>query len=176
MAALRQAALAAITPDQVRAILAKMAELALTGDVQAAKLVLAYAIGRPAAAENPDRLDVDEWSHFKEAAPMLGEAGSLLTPEPAVLLDSVPPGRQAIDAWIMPTSWPQRCGRPSSRCRRSWAAPAALWAIGTRATRLRRADSRRLGRHPSDLGLLLRQAMQRSQAQWGNLIVVGGDS
>jgi hypothetical protein len=95
VAALRQAALAAITPDQVRAILAKMAELALAGDVQAAKLVLAYAIGRPAAAPDPDRLDVEEWNHFKEAAPMLGEAGSLLTPDPAVLLDSVRRGRQA---------------------------------------------------------------------------------
>jgi hypothetical protein len=72
-----------------------MAELALAGDVQAAKLVLAYAIGRPAAATDPDRLDVEERNHFKEAAPMLGEAGSLLTPDPAVLLESVRWGRQA---------------------------------------------------------------------------------
>ena len=73
-----------------------MAELALAGDVQAAKLVLAYAIGRPAAAADPDRLDVEEWNRFKEAAPMLGEANSLLTPDPAVLLDSVRRGRQAL--------------------------------------------------------------------------------
>jgi hypothetical protein len=95
VAALRQAALAAITPDDVRGIFAKMAELALAGDVQAAKLVLAYAIGRPAAAPDPDRLDVQEWNHFKEAAPMLSEAVDLLTPDPAVLLDSVRRCRQA---------------------------------------------------------------------------------
>jgi hypothetical protein len=92
---LRQAALAAITPDDVRAIIAKMAELALAGDVQAAKLVLGYAIGRPAPAADPDRLDVQEWNHFKETAPMMHEAESLLTPKPAVLLESVRWGRQA---------------------------------------------------------------------------------
>jgi hypothetical protein len=92
---LRQAAVAAITAEDVRAILAKMAELALAGDVQAAKLVLAYAIGRPAAAANPDRLDVQEWKHFKETAPMINEAESLLTPEPRVLLPGIRWGRQA---------------------------------------------------------------------------------
>jgi hypothetical protein len=95
VAALRQAAVAAITPDDVRAIVAKMAELALAGDVQAAKLVLAYALGKPAAAADPDRLDVQEWNHFKEAAPMLSEMESLLTPNPRVLLESVRWGRQA---------------------------------------------------------------------------------
>jgi hypothetical protein len=86
---------AAITPEDVRGILAKMAELALGGDVQAAKLVLAYAIGQPAAAADPDRLDAQEWKHFKEAAPMLSEVESLLTPEPSVLLPGVRWGRQA---------------------------------------------------------------------------------
>jgi hypothetical protein len=95
VAALRQVAVAAITPDDVRAILAKMAELALAGDVQAAKLVLAYAIGKPAATADPDRLDVQEWNHFKEAAPMLSEVESLLTPSPGVLLESARWGRQA---------------------------------------------------------------------------------
>jgi hypothetical protein len=95
VAALREAALAAITPDDVRAILAKMAELALAGDVQAAKLVLAYGIGRPAATADPDRLDVQEWQHFKETAPMVNEAENLLTPEPRVLLPGIRWGRQA---------------------------------------------------------------------------------
>jgi hypothetical protein len=95
VAELRQAALAAVTPETVHAILAKMAERALAGDVQAAKLVLAYAVGRPGAAADPDRLDVQEWNHFKETAPMLNEAESLLTPEPRVLLPGIRWGRQA---------------------------------------------------------------------------------
>jgi hypothetical protein len=95
VAALREAALAAITPEDVHAILAKMAELALAGDVQAAKLVLAYAVGKPAATADPDRLDVEEWKHFKETAPMMNEAETLLTPEPRVLLPGIRWGRQA---------------------------------------------------------------------------------
>ena len=55
-----------------------MAELALAGDVQAAKLVLAYAVGKPAAAPDPDRLDVEEWHYFKTTAPMMSEAENLL--------------------------------------------------------------------------------------------------
>jgi hypothetical protein len=95
VAALRQAALAAITPDAIRAILAKMAELALAGDVQAAKLVLAYAVGKPAAAPDPDRLDVEEWHHFKNTAPMMSEVENLLMPEPSVPLECVRLGREA---------------------------------------------------------------------------------
>src|SRR5438874_2406394 len=72
-----------------------MAELALAGDVQAAKLVLAYAVGKPAAAPDPDRLDVEEWDHFKNTAPMTNEAEDLLTPDLSVLLQCVRVGRHA---------------------------------------------------------------------------------
>jgi hypothetical protein len=95
VAALRQAAVAAITPDAVQAILAKMAVLALGGDVQAAKLLLSYAIGKPGEAADRDRLDVQEWKQFKETTSMLNEAESLLTPEPRVLLPGIRWGRQA---------------------------------------------------------------------------------
>jgi hypothetical protein len=95
VAALRWEALAAVSPANVRAILAKMTELALAGNVAAAKLVLAYSIGKPAPAPNPDRLDIEEWQGFKDTAPMLLEAESLLTPNPEVLLGSVRAGRYA---------------------------------------------------------------------------------
>jgi hypothetical protein len=38
---------------------------AQSGDVQAAKLLLSYAVGRPPDPVNPDRLDVDEWELLK---------------------------------------------------------------------------------------------------------------
>jgi hypothetical protein len=95
VAALRQEALAAVTPADVRAILAKMVELALAGNVPAAKLVLAYSVGKPAPTPEPDKLDIQEWRGFKETAPMLLEAESLLTPNPDVLLGSVRAGRYA---------------------------------------------------------------------------------
>jgi hypothetical protein len=89
VAALRQAALEAVTPDDVRAIMAQLTALARDGDVAAAKVVLSYAIGKPAEAPDPDRLDVEEWKGFKEVAPMLTEAAGLITPDASLPLEIV---------------------------------------------------------------------------------------
>jgi hypothetical protein len=48
MATLRAALLDAATPEDVRAVGAKLAELAKGGDVQAARVWLEYTVGRPA--------------------------------------------------------------------------------------------------------------------------------
>jgi hypothetical protein len=95
VAALRQAAVDAVSADDVRAIIAKMTEKALAGDVAAAKVVLSYAVGRPAAAPEPDRLDIEEWDHFKATAPMMKEAGDLVTPDSALPIMLARAGRQA---------------------------------------------------------------------------------
>ena len=44
---LRQAALEAVTVDQVRAVIGKLAELAANGDVPAARVFLEHVIGKP---------------------------------------------------------------------------------------------------------------------------------
>ena len=65
----------------------KMSDLALEGNVQAAKFVAAYLIGKPQPALNPDRSDLEEWRQFKEEAPMMREVlqhGK--TPDPIVPL------------------------------------------------------------------------------------------
>jgi hypothetical protein len=56
-AALRQAALDGVTPQSVRDILSALVVRAITGDVAAAKVVLAHAIGKPAAAPDCDEID-----------------------------------------------------------------------------------------------------------------------
>ena len=60
--ALRTAFLNAVTDADVAAVARKLAELAASGDVQAAALFLAYAVGKPTQAVNPDRLDLDEFA------------------------------------------------------------------------------------------------------------------
>jgi hypothetical protein len=60
IAEFRKAIAAAATPEKVAAVVTKLEEKALEGDVAAAKLYLAYAVGRPAPAPDPDRLDVEE--------------------------------------------------------------------------------------------------------------------
>jgi hypothetical protein len=93
VAALREAALAAVTREEVTAIVAKLKELALAGDVAAAKVLLAYILGKPATMPNPDRLDLEEWQGFRETAPMISEAAGLMAPNSDVLLTSVRLGR-----------------------------------------------------------------------------------
>src|SRR5262249_60160154 len=61
MAALRQAFLSAATEERMRELGEKLFAAALAGDWQAAKLLLAYLAGRPAAAPDPDRLGLGEW-------------------------------------------------------------------------------------------------------------------
>jgi hypothetical protein len=83
---LRREALDAVTPNDVRVIMTKLVELASAGDVPAAKLVLAYTVGKPAQTANPDMLDVEEWDKFRKTAPMVDELASLIKPDSAGLL------------------------------------------------------------------------------------------
>jgi hypothetical protein len=66
-AELRKAMLAAISGDDLQAIMVKLVELARAGDVPAAKLVLHYAVGKPTEAADPDRVDIDEFQLYQEA-------------------------------------------------------------------------------------------------------------
>jgi hypothetical protein len=61
VAALRAALLAAVTEQDVQDVLAAMREKAKKGSEAAAKLYLAYTVGRPADTVNPDDMDADEW-------------------------------------------------------------------------------------------------------------------
>ncbi len=60
VAMLRKAAQAAVSEEMVRDIMAALAVRALTGDLSAAKLVLAYAIGKPEAAGDLDGDEAEE--------------------------------------------------------------------------------------------------------------------
>jgi hypothetical protein len=62
VAALRTALLSVATPERVRQLAERLFRMAEGGDVAAAKLVLNYAIGRPAEVVDPDTLDADEIS------------------------------------------------------------------------------------------------------------------
>src|SRR4051794_21302899 len=53
LAANRTAFLEAVGPEQVQALAARLLARALAGDAEAARLVLAYAVGRPQPAADP---------------------------------------------------------------------------------------------------------------------------
>ena len=64
--------LVAAGSTQVYEIAHKLVQLALAGNVEAARLVLLYAVGRPTPAVNPDAADEDAWQRHA-ASPLFAE-------------------------------------------------------------------------------------------------------
>jgi hypothetical protein len=60
-AALRQALCQAVSAQDIQAIAHRLVVQAQAGDVAAAKLLLAYVVGKPAEPADPDTLDQHEW-------------------------------------------------------------------------------------------------------------------
>jgi hypothetical protein len=59
-AQLRQALCQTVTEEDIVEVTRKLVERAKAGDVPAARLLLAYTIGQPAPAIDPDKLDIEE--------------------------------------------------------------------------------------------------------------------
>ncbi|HYT95320.1 MAG TPA: hypothetical protein VEL76_41765 [Gemmataceae bacterium] len=84
---MRQAVLEEIGEEGLRRLARALYERALRGDVAAARTLLAYLVGKPQAAADPDRADLDE---FQLVADRPSQAAVLLA-----LIDSVPAGPAA---------------------------------------------------------------------------------
>jgi len=78
VAALRQALLNSVTPADLQAVAKALIQRAVEGNVQAAKLLLSYTIGKPQPAPEPDRMDADEWNVYQETAPMKHESATVI--------------------------------------------------------------------------------------------------
>ncbi len=75
LGAMRKAFLDAVTPEEVGQLARELWKRAIggqfqPGDLQAAALFLAYAVGKPTTAVDPDRLDLEEWK-LLDASPTL---------------------------------------------------------------------------------------------------------
>src|SRR5437868_1860698 len=77
VAALRQVILNRLTEEDLLAITEALLAKAKQGSVAAAKLLLAYGIGKPASAPDPDRLDGQELKHFKEQVEVVNDVHEL---------------------------------------------------------------------------------------------------
>jgi hypothetical protein len=74
-AALRRALTAAVTEEDMQAVAGQLVTQAKLGYLPAIKLLLAYALGKPAEPVNPDTLDVQEWQLYQQT-PVTSEAMS----------------------------------------------------------------------------------------------------
>jgi hypothetical protein len=88
VAARRKALLDAVSDEDVATVGRKLKEMALAGDVAAAKVLLSYVVGKPAPTADPDRLDLDELAVLM-AGPLKLElvAQAFEGVDPAVALD-----------------------------------------------------------------------------------------
>src|SRR5437588_304441 len=77
VAALRKVIINRLTEEDLLAITEALLAKAKEGSVGAAKLLLAYALGKPASAPDPDRLDGQELKHFKEQVEAVNEVHEL---------------------------------------------------------------------------------------------------
>src|SRR5262245_48665619 len=94
LAANRTAFLEAVGPEQVKALADKLLAQALGGDVDAARLVLAYAVGRPQPAADPDGADADEWQRRQEGphtADVFATSGKIVFGDALRMLQALKP-------------------------------------------------------------------------------------
>ncbi len=83
MAALRRELCQTVTAEDVKAVALRLIEQAKAGDVAAARLLFAYAIGRPAEVVDPDTLDAQEWQIHRQMAVPFTEVDSMFKDVPA---------------------------------------------------------------------------------------------
>lgn len=95
VAALRKALLARVTAEDLEEIVAVLLIKAKSGDLAAIKILLAYTIGKPGPAADPDAVDQHEWRLHQQAA----------VPPPQVhdLMDAVPAATANVMAQV---AWP----------------------------------------------------------------------
>jgi hypothetical protein len=84
LTALRQAVLDVVDEARLRRIVTRMADLAETGDVAAAALIMRYAPGKPAPVVDPDGLDLQELQLLRNGPSidkgLTGDLGRLALP------------------------------------------------------------------------------------------------
>ncbi len=82
VAKLRKKVLQVIGEDQMEEIILELFQLATKGNLQAIKVLLQYTLGKPAEAQNPDLVDVEEWDQMKTASEKVFQADRVVgTPE-----------------------------------------------------------------------------------------------
>jgi hypothetical protein len=89
VAGLRQVLLDTVTDDDLRAIAAKLIQMARDGDVAAARLLLAYTVRRPAAVVDPDTLDAQEVKHYAQTTTEMADLHAAVRGLPAALTCAV---------------------------------------------------------------------------------------
>jgi hypothetical protein len=82
-AELRKVLLEVVTPEEMRQVAFTLLLLAKTGKLEAIKLLFQYVLGKPGAAVDPDRLEVEEWKLAQESKVNVAEMHETVQHMPA---------------------------------------------------------------------------------------------
>lgn len=85
VAALRKAFLEVVGEEDIKEVVQALLRRAKEGDVAAIKVMLAYAIGKPAEAVDPDEVDAGEWEGFRKTVVGPGEVEAVCAGFPTAL-------------------------------------------------------------------------------------------
>src|SRR5262249_53317294 len=90
----------AVTDDDLKGIVAAIVARARRGDLAAAKLLLEYVLGKPAAAVSPDDVEEDEWRRFAREPSLVDVAAATSGKvDPGLASDFLLAQRRANDTW-----------------------------------------------------------------------------
>src|SRR5437660_12532008 len=103
VAKLRKVILDNVTEEDLLDITLALKAQAKQGNVSAAKLLLAYAIGKPASAPDPDRLDGQELEHFKDKIETVREVHEVAAETERAVDPSPSPGGMSTDYALLVT-------------------------------------------------------------------------
>ena len=103
VAALRKVILDSVSEEDLLAIALALKARAKEGNVGAAKLLLAYAIGKPASSPDPDRLDGAELEHFKDKIETVREVHEVAAETERAVDPSPSPGGMSTDYALLVT-------------------------------------------------------------------------
>ena len=86
IAALRRAFCEVVTDDDLLELSRRLLDKAKAGNLVAAKLLLAYTVGRPTDAVDPDTLDLHEWLLYQKGPARPEEVAGILDRMPVALI------------------------------------------------------------------------------------------
>jgi hypothetical protein len=149
---MRSVLCAAVSEEDVETVARKLVEQAKEGDVAAARVLLAYVVGQPTAAVDPDTLDAQEWQVFRQLPVPAAEVQNIMAGVPldfaCKLVRTLAPflgemaaakARQVFSGESQPETKPER--RCKRRKRQRGGEAKAPEMAGSVRLRTRRADA-----------------------------------
>jgi hypothetical protein len=74
----KKAIQSATTPDEAKSLARKIYDMAMEGNLAAAKVYFTYTVGKPDNPIDPDRVDVHEIEIYRDTAPLKTEMGTFM--------------------------------------------------------------------------------------------------